>query len=409
MVPAALQDGLQSEAVVWACLAVIFLLLAIWSVRRPHPSTNAKWPSMRDEVTKTISTDTVSTSTGSDSPCSSSSDQDFFAPCMGGVTSDAPRPAVSTRGWNAEYKFGLSRSKLYSTTFTPVKEDMGRLIQVAIPDPAKHEEVSSKLCRLRQLAEGLPGSGWVQPQDVRVLLRFLMARQLNVEKALEMLQNVLTWRQQNGVSNTLPMWDKALHERFDRYFKCIAFTGNDLDGDPVIVERCGKVHAASLGKCSEEFLKRHVIYTAECVLASMERNRQEHLKNGSLRGFQFTVVIDLEGIDMSFADRRLIALSKALGRIEADNYPEVLKRVIVCRAPWFFPAFFQMIRPFMDPGTVAKILVPKPGRETRETLLRHVHANAVPEELGGCLQNDVQLIPPGGVVPQELIDRTFHK
>lgn len=33
------------------------------------------------------------------------------------------------------------------------------------------QEVSSKLCRLRQLAEGLPGSGWVQPQDVRVLLR----------------------------------------------------------------------------------------------------------------------------------------------------------------------------------------------------------------------------------------------
>ena len=30
---------------------------------------------------------------------------------------------------------------------------------------------------------------------------------------------------------------QALHERFDRYFKCIAFTGHDLDGDPVIVER----------------------------------------------------------------------------------------------------------------------------------------------------------------------------
>jgi len=28
-----------------------------------------------------------------------------------------------------------------------------------------------KLRRLRQLAEGLPGSGWVQPQDLRVLLR----------------------------------------------------------------------------------------------------------------------------------------------------------------------------------------------------------------------------------------------
>lgn len=35
--------------------------------------------------------------------------------------------------------------------------------------------------------------------------------------------------------------EQALHERFDRYFKCIAFTGNDLDGDPVIVERSGQL------------------------------------------------------------------------------------------------------------------------------------------------------------------------
>lgn len=41
-----------------------------------------------------------------------------------------------------------------------------------------------------------------------------------------------------------------------------------------------------------------------------------------------TAVIDLEGIDMSIADRRLLTLSKVIGRIEADNYPEVLKK------PW---------------------------------------------------------------------------
>ena len=39
------------------------------------------------------------------------------------------------------------------------------------PRPLGHQEVAGKLRRLRQLAEGLPGSGWVQPQDVRVLLR----------------------------------------------------------------------------------------------------------------------------------------------------------------------------------------------------------------------------------------------
>lgn len=265
-----------------------------------------------------------------------------------------------------------------------------------------------KLRRLRQLAEGLPGSGWVQPQDLRVLLRFLIARQLNVERALEMLQKVLHWRQQHGVSNVLPLWDKALHERFDRYFKCLAFTGTDLDGDPVIVERCGKVHVQSLAKCSEDFLRRHVIYSAECVLASLERSRQESCKDGTIRGFQLTVVIDLEEIDMTFADRRLLALSKAMGRIESENYPEVLKRVIVVRAPWFFPAVFQMFKPFMDPGTVAKISVPK-AHDTRDVLLRHVPATAIPKDLGGCLKDEVQLLPPGGVLPQDIIDRTYQK
>jgi len=297
---------------------------------------------------------------------------------------------------------------LYSTTFAPINEDLRGVIQVAVPDPGKHEEVAVKLRRLRQLAEGLPGSGWVQPQDLRVLLRFLIARQLNVERALEMLQKVLHWRQQHGVSNALPLWDKALHERFDRYFKCLAFTGTDLDGDPVIVERCGKVHVQSLAKCSEDFLRRHVIYSAECVLASLERSRQESCKDGTIRGFQFTVVIDLEEIDMTFADRRLLALSKAMGRIESENYPEVLKRVIVVRAPWFFPAVFQMFKPFMDPGTVAKISVPK-AHDTRDVLLRHVPATAIPKDLGGCLKDEVQLLPPGGVLPQDIIDRTYQK
>eukprot|EP00438_Fugacium_kawagutii_P008194 Skav215998 [mRNA] locus=scaffold4632:21746:23371:- [translate_table: standard] len=67
-----------------------------------------------------------------------------------------------------------------------------------MPDGRKHEEALSKLRHLRQLAEGLPSNGWVQTRDLRVLLRFLLARQLNVERAFEMLQSVLQWRQQYG-------------------------------------------------------------------------------------------------------------------------------------------------------------------------------------------------------------------
>lgn len=317
----------------------------------------------------------------------------------------SPQTRDVSSGWNAEYKFGPPRSELYGTSFGIIDEDINRLIQAVVPNPAKHQEIATKLRELKRLCDGWPSYGWVQSQDNRVLLRFLLARQLNVQKALEMLQNTLQWRQRSGVSNVLPLWDKALHERFDRYFKCLAVTGTDHDGDLVAVERCGKVFAPGLAKCSEEFLQRHVMYNAECFLASLERNRQQHWKEGRCGAFQATAVIDLEGIDMSIADRRLLTLSKVIGRIEADNYPEVLKRVIVVRAPWFFPAIFQMIKPFMDPGTVAKILMPKQS-ETREVLLRHLPARCIPEELGGSFPMD--RLPPGGDVPQDLVDKTFR-
>ena len=64
-----------------------------------------------------------------------------------------------------------------------------------------------------RLAEGLSSEGWVRPRDPRVLLRrarcyggvafrFLLARQLDVSRALDMLQSVLSWRSQSGAPSS---------------------------------------------------------------------------------------------------------------------------------------------------------------------------------------------------------------
>ena len=34
-----------------------------------------------------------------------------------------------------------------------------------------------------------------------------------------------------------------------------------------------------------------------------------------------------------------------------DRYPEMLKRVLVIRAPWVFPAVWRIVRTFLDKGT----------------------------------------------------------
>ncbi|CAE7416608.1 SFH2 [Symbiodinium sp. CCMP2456] len=279
-------------------------------------------------------------------------------------------------------KFGAPRSELYGLTYYPIAEDVTALIQVAVRDASRHEEVEEKLEQLRTLSTDLPGSGWVQPQDPRVLLRFLLARQCHVEEALAMLRSVLEWRQQSDAANVLPCWEKRRHEKLDLHWKALGRSGVDHEGDPVVFERVGQNDFPGLLSCDPEFLKQHTIYNAECVFASLELARRENLKKGSSRGFQFTVVVDMYGLDLGFMDRHLLGLLQTLGRVESDNYPEALKRIIVIRPPWIFPWIWRVCRPFLDQGTIEKVEVVDDS-ETTETLLRHIPAESVPKALGG--------------------------
>ncbi|CAE7945647.1 PGA [Symbiodinium sp. KB8] len=281
-------------------------------------------------------------------------------------------------------KFGAPRSEIYNIGFYPINEDIPALVEVAIRDQSKRKDVEQKLRQLRRLSEDLPASGWVQTKDPRVLLRFLLARQCNVERALEMLQSVLTWRQQNGAANALPLWNKVKHERFDFYWKAFGCTGVDREGDPVVFERVGQLDVPGLVKCNQDFIKQHCIYNAECVFATLEIGRRQCLKQDSRRGFQVTVVVDMTGLNVSFMDRKALALCQLVSRVEADNYPEALKRVIVIRAPWIFPAIWNFCKPFFDKGTLEKVCIVKES-ETTDVLLKHIPAESVPKALGGTL------------------------
>eukprot|EP00439_Symbiodinium_sp_Y106_P075777 s540_g15.t1 len=126
-------------------------------------------------------------------------------------------PAEAPRAY--EHKFGAPRSELYKMDYSPVDEDVPSLIHAAVSDELQRPLVEQRLEQLRLFCFDLPASGWVQPHDPRVLLRFLLARQCNVHRAREMLQDVLSWRRQHDVAHALPQWEKVKHERFDSYWK----------------------------------------------------------------------------------------------------------------------------------------------------------------------------------------------
>ena len=47
---------------------------------------------------------------------------------------------------------------------------------------------------------------------------------------------------------------------------------------------------------------------AECVFATLEIGRRRCLQQDSRRGFQVTVVVDMTGLNVSFMDRKALAL-----------------------------------------------------------------------------------------------------
>merc|ERR1719270_2728058 len=182
---------------------------------------------------------------------------DMFSCCLGRT---GAKPAVAQKGCKhnsrskpLEHKFGIPRAELYSTMYSPVDEDVDSFLKAALPASVDRADIRAKLETFMTQAAHLPASGWVRPRDVRAMLRFLMARQGNVSKAMQYLEKSLEFRQQMGAECILRDCDKVLHEAVDPYWKPYGIFGYDYDGDPILWDRIGACHPPTLAKLGIDF------------------------------------------------------------------------------------------------------------------------------------------------------------
>lgn len=337
---------------------------------------------------------------------------DFMFCCVSRDTEDAEEFERFLEEKHLDSKYGLPRSELYATEFAPENEDLERLFNVALPAWADRAEFGKRLRTLQERARNLQASGWVQPRDPRSLLRFLVARQGNVEQALGMLHATLEWRISSGADRALVDWDKAPHVALDPHWKCLGIMGHDHAGDPVVWERLGQCHIATLAKISDEWGLRHEIYMQECLMASMEHARRQQRKRSRTGGYNVMIVIDLEGLNMSHANRDILRTYKKLGRMNADYYPEIVKRVLIVRAPWVFPLIWRIVKTFLDKGTIEKVNIVS-DKDTRSAILKYVPIECVPQALGGTASTNGDpycgsVIAAGGPVPDAVHQRYFR-
>ncbi|KYQ49991.1 Protein real-time [Trachymyrmex zeteki] len=251
----------------------------------------------------------------------------------------------------------------------------------------------SKLVQLRHSIEELRGSS---VPGYATLLRFLRATEFSVEKAREMLTQSLHWRKKHQIDKLLDEYE--MPQVVKDYFPG-GWHHFDKDGRPLYILRLGQMDVKGLLKSiGEDELLLLALHICEEGLHLMEEATTvwDHPVS------QWTLLIDLEGLNMRHLWRPGIkALLRIIEIVEA-NYPETMGRVLIMRAPRCFPILWTLISTFINENTRKKFIF-YCGTDYQEQgpggLNEYINQEFIPDFLGGSSETYVM---EGGVVPKNL-------
>uniref|UniRef100_A0A671TGD9 SEC14 like lipid binding 1 n=1 Tax=Sparus aurata TaxID=8175 RepID=A0A671TGD9_SPAAU len=231
------------------------------------------------------------------------------------------------------------------------------------------------------------------PKDEHIL-RFLRARDFNMDKAREILCQSLTWRKQHQVDYLLETWTSP--QVLQDYYTG-GWHHHDRDGRPLYILRLGQMDTKGLVRAlGEESLLRHVLSINEEGLRRCEENTKVFGRPISC----WTCLVDLEGLNMRHLWRPGVkALLRIIEVVEA-NYPETLGRLLILRAPRVFPVLWTLVSPFIDENTRKKFLI-YAGNDYQGPggLVDYIDKEIIPDFLGGECMCEV---PEGGLVPKSM-------
>eukprot|EP00116_Pleurobrachia_bachei_P002101 sb/3462363/ len=264
--------------------------------------------------------------------------------------------------------FEIYNHSLLESTTTPLK----------LPFPSVYYRTSSPIMI----------SHSVQIPDERVLLRFLRARNFEIEKTREMLIKSMAWRKQYNIDAHLDFWSPP--DVINRYLPG-AWHKTSKDGRPVYVLRLGHMDVKGvLRSVGEEALLRHALYICE---QGIEKTKETPTISS------WTLLIDLEGLNLRhlWAPARLAM--RRFTEVMEQNYPETLGMVLIVQAPRLFPLAWTLVKGFINENTRRKCLVYAGSDYLEEDGIHsYIRTCDIPDFLGGPSKCDIEC---NGLVPRE--------
>ena len=225
-------------------------------------------------------------------------------------------------------------------TYTPSEEETAIVLQVreqlALPEMRARYVIEDKIEGEKEgEAEGERGGETEEYlfTDMQIL-RFVRGRKRILDAAVEALIKHALWRKERKVEDiTAEMVNEEITKNK------VVTRGVAKDGRPtcwVLVRRHAKADR------DLEIMYNFIIYSIEAIMRRVLPNDE-----------RFCLVFDLRAFGLSCMDYEVV---KMLVGILQANYPETLDRAIIVDSPFIFSACWAIIKPWLDPVTVQKII-----------------------------------------------------
>jgi len=223
--------------------------------------------------------------------------------------------------------------------------------------------------------------------DVRIY-RFAKARKFVFEDSMVMIRNDIKWRKESGADNIMETFSKSkYYEVLTKYWPG-KWHGLDKRQCPIWFERIASVDVKRIIKVPlNELINFHIWL--------MERGESIKVGNSSIKG---TILCqDLEGLGMKHINSTGFSILQQTIAIDEAHYPESLYRMYLINTPSVFSIVYKIMKAFVDPMTLEKIVICKNKQEFLETATNEIDIESIPEYLGGsCKCTERPCMPNGG-------------
>ncbi|XP_045390421.1 SEC14-like protein 4 isoform X1 [Lemur catta] len=264
--------------------------------------------------------------------------------------------------------------------------------------PQQQEALARFQENLRDLLPTLPNA------DDFFLLRWLRARNFDLQKSENMLRQHVEFRKQQDLDNILswqPLEGPYPHAQVIQLYDSGGLCGYDYEGCPVWFDIIGTLDPKGLllSASKQELIRKRIrvceLLLRECALQSEKLGRKIEM---------VLMVFDMEGLSLRHLWKPAVEVYQQFFAILEANYPEMLKNLIIVRASRLFPVAFNLVKSFMSEETRRKIVIL--GDNWKQELTKFISPDQLPVEFGGTMTDPdgnpkcLTKINYGGEVPK---------